>query len=278
MSTNALDIILARKRIEVAKAQSTTPLETVKARAAEQPKPRNFFRAVVNELQRGQTRVIAELKRKSPSAGIIREDFDPVTIARQYADAGAAAISCLTDEEGFGGHLGYIQLIREAVPLPVLRKDFIVDEYQIWESRAAGADAILLIAEVLREAEILDMMILAQSLGMTSLVEVHDVERLLRIRHHIGFPHASYSLLGINNRDLATMKTDITHALRLAELVENRNVLVAESGITSAADLARLRRHGINIVLVGEHLLRQPDPGQALKELLQQPTFPTPPA
>lgn len=278
MSTNALDIILARKRIEVAKAQSITPLETVKARAAEQPKARNFFRAVVNELQRGQTRVIAELKRKSPSAGIIREDFDPVTIARQYADAGAAAISCLTDEEGFGGHLGYIQLIREAVPLPVLRKDFIVDEYQIWESRAAGADAILLIAEVLREAEILDMMILAQSLGMTSLVEVHDVERLLRIRHHIGFPHASYSLLGINNRDLATMKTDITHALRLAELVENRNVLVAESGITSAADLARLRRHGINIVLVGEHLLRQPDPGQALKELLQQPTFPTPPA
>ncbi len=212
--------------------------------------------------------MIAEIKQRSPSAGAISNDFDPVRIARSYHEAGAAAISCLTDEVDFGGHLGHIHQIRDAVPLPVLRKDFIVDQYQIWESRAAGADAILLIAEVLEEGQILDMMILARELNMTSLVEAHDVDRLLKVRHHIGFPHAGYSLLGINNRNLKTMEADLSHIFRLLEFVENRNVLVCESGIRSSADLARLRQRGVNIVLVGEHLLRQPDPGLALRELL----------
>jgi indole-3-glycerol phosphate synthase len=267
-TTPTLDLIVARKRVEVAKAKTMTPQETLERRVAEVAPPRNFFAAVVNERGRDRTRVIAEIKRQSPSAGMIREQFDAVEIARQYEAAGAAALSVLTDEEHFGGHLGYIQQVRESVALPVLRKDFLVDQYQVWESRAAGADAVLLIAEILPEAELLDMLILAQRLGMTTLVEVHDVENLLRVKRHIGFPHAGYCLLGINNRNLRTMKTDIAHSFRMAEMVEKHNVLVSESGITSADDLARLRRHGINIVLVGEHLLRQPNPGEALRDML----------
>ncbi len=266
--TSILDTIVARKRIEVEKARATTPLELLKERVEESGRPRNFFAAVVSEGPRRRTRVIAEVKQRSPSAGDISNDFDPVRIARSYHEAGAAAISCLTDEVDFGGHLGHIHQIRDAVPLPVLRKDFIVDQYQVWESRAAGADAILLIAEVLEEGQLLDMMILARELNMTSLVEAHDADRLLKIRHHIGFPHAGYSLLGINNRNLKTMETDLANTFRLLDFVEDRRVVVCESGITSAADLARLRQRGVNIVLVGEHLLRQPDPGQALRELI----------
>ncbi len=262
----------------MAKAQTTTPLDVLQARVAEAGRPRNFFAAVVNEGARRQTRVIAEIKRRSPSAGEISSDFDPVRIAKQYHEAGAAAISCLTDEEDFGGHLGYIQQIRDAVPLPVLRKDFIVDQYQVWESRAAGADAILLIADALEEGHLLDMMILARELSMTSLVEAHDVDRLLKVRHYIGFPHAGYSLLGINNRNLKTMETDISHTFRMLEFIEERKVVVCESGITSAGDLARLRQRGVNIVLVGEHLLRQPDPGAALRELLGTTGRPDDPA
>jgi indole-3-glycerol phosphate synthase len=268
MPPKVLTDILARKRIEVAKAKSATPLEVVQQRARENGRPRNFFAAVVDEHDRARTRVIAEVKRKSPSAGVIREDFDPVRIAKQYEVAGAAAISCLTDEEHFGGHLGYIQQIRQAVSLPVLRKDFIVDSYQVWEARAAGADAILLIAEVLPEGEMLDLMILAKELGLTALVEVHHVESLLKIRRHIGFPHAGYSLLGINNRNLETMETDLSHTFRLLDMLEDTRAVVSESGIKTPDDLARLRRHGVNIVLVGEHLMRQDDPGEALKALL----------
>lgn len=264
-----LDTIVARKRVEVAKAKEMTPMTTLEARVAQVDPPRNFFAAVVDELGRSETRIIAEIKRKSPSAGLIRDDFDPVAIATQYEKAGAAAISCLTDEQHFGGHLGYIQQIKDQVRLPVLRKDFIVDEYQIWEARAAGADAVLLIAEVLNEAELLDMMILIQRLGMTSLVEVHDMENLLKVRRHIGFPHAGYSLLGINNRNLRSMQTDLSHSFRMAEVVENRRVLVSESGISTVDDLLRLRAHGINIVLIGESLMKQGDPGAALKSLVE---------
>ncbi len=269
--TCLLDKIVARKRVEVAKAKSQVKLKVLKERADGMDRPRNFFAAVVNSRGPRRTRVIAEIKRQSPSAGVIREDFDHVRIAKQYHQGGAAAISCLTDEAGFGGHLGYLQQIRDAVPLPVLRKDFIVDQYQVWESRVAGADAILLIAEVLDEGQILDMMILARELGMTTLVEAHEVDRLLKVRHYIGFPHAGYSLLGINNRNLKSMKTDLSHIFRLLEFVENRQVVVCESGISTRADLARLRQRGVNIALIGEHLLRHPDPGRALDELLGRP-------
>lgn len=268
---SVLDKIAARKRVEVARAAAAIPLDSLRRQAMDMDRPRNFFRAVVDESDRQHTRVIAEIKRKSPSAGVIREDFDPVGIARQYHAAGASAISCLTDEADFGGRLDYIAQIRAAVPLPVLRKDFIIDEYQVWESRVAQADAILLIAELLTEAEIIDLQILAIELGMTVLVEAHSADNLLKVRNHIGFPHAGYSLLGINNRDLGTMTTDIRHTFRLLDLIDDqsiRRVLVSESGITTADDLHRLRQHGVNIVLVGEHLMRQPDPGAALRELL----------
>lgn len=264
-----LDTIVARKRVEVAKAVSRTPLEKLQERVEAIGRPRNFFRALFRERTTTTSRVIAEIKRASPSAGVIREDFDPVAIAQQYQRGGAAAISCLTDERHFGGHLGYIQQIRSAVDLPVLRKDFIVEQYQIWESRAAGADAVLLIAEVLTEGAMLDMMILTRELGMTSLVEVHDVENLLKVKRHIGFPHAGYSLLGINNRDLRTMTTDVAHTLRMLDMIDDLRIVVSESGIRSAEDLAKLRRHGVYIALVGEHLLRQHDPEQALRDLLR---------
>jgi indole-3-glycerol phosphate synthase len=260
------------KRVEVAKAKVNTPISTLKLRCAQLEPARNFFSAVVSDRDQHTgriTRVIAEIKRRSPSAGLIRQDFDLVRIAKQYAEAGASALSVVTDEEHFGGHLGYIQQVREAVPLPVLRKDFIVDEYQIWESRAANADAVLLIAEVIPEGELLDMMILARELGMTTLVEAHEVESLLKVKRHIGFPHAGYSLLGINNRDLRTMEVDVTHSLRMAEMVEEKRVLVSESGIKTSDDLKKLRQHGVHIALVGESLLREDDPGKALRALLK---------
>ena len=265
-----LDTIIARKRLEVKAAKAAVPMRELKKRIRELGRPRNFFGALVDRRNPPRTHVIAEVKRKSPSAGVIREDFDPVRIARQYAAIGACAISCLTDVVDFGGRLEYIHQIRDAIKLPVLRKDFIIDRYQLWEARAAGADAVLLIAEALPERDIIDFQILATELGMTVLLEVHDVENLLRAVNIVGFPHASYSLLGINNRDLRTMETKLEHSLRLAELIEDTSVLVSESGIRTANDLRRLREHGINIALVGEHLMRQPDPGVALAELLER--------
>jgi len=264
----ALDLILARKKDEVEAARVAVPLADLHARCRDLERPRNFFAALVAADDRANTRVIAEIKRMSPSAGVIREDFDPVAIARAYHRGGASAISCLTDEVSFGGRLEYLRMVKDAMPLPVLRKDFIVDEYQIWESRAAGADAILLIAEALTEGQLIDYLILATELGLTSLVEVHDVENLLRAKNHVGFPHPGYALLGINNRDLRTMRTSITHSFRLAELVEDRDILVSESGIATRDDLRRLREHGINIVLVGESLMREPDVERALLRLL----------
>ena len=267
---SVLEQIVARKRIEVQQARTRTSLEAIKARIDELGKPRNFFRAVVRDRTPRFFRVIAEVKRKSPSAGVIREDFDPVDIAARYHEAGAAAISCLTDEHYFGGDLGFIHQIRDAVPLPVLRKDFIVDEYQIWESRAAGADAILLISEILSEGQIIDYQILATELGMTTLVEVHSVENLYKVVNHIGFPHSGYTLLGINNRDLASMTTDLGHTFRMLDLFEDRRVVVSESGIRDGQDLARLRRNEVNIALVGEHLMQQADPGKALHHMLDE--------
>jgi indole-3-glycerol phosphate synthase len=157
------------------------------------------------------------------------------------------------------------------VPLPVLRKDFIIDPWQLWQSRAAGADAVLLIAECLTISEMVDLMILSQQLGMTALVEVHSMENLLRVRPHVGFPHPTYQLLGINNRDLAAQKTDLNHTLRLVDLVDDPSILVSESGIKSSKDLANLRQQRVRIVLVGESLMKADDPGAALARLLDRP-------
>ena len=267
--SNMLAQILADKRDEVAHARRQEPLAQIKARAAETANPRNFFRAVTRP--RNQLRIIAEIKRASPSAGLIRPDFDPVAIAQAYYKSGAAAISCLTNTKYFQGSLAFLAQIKTAVPIPVLQKDFIIDPYQLYQARAAGADAVLLIAECLSEAHLIDMLILATDLKLTTLVEVHEVESLLRVRPHIGFPHPNYTLLGINNRNLKTMTTDLSHTLRMLEMVENPEVLVAESGIAGPEDVAKLRQAGINRILVGEYLLRRPDPGAALRTLLGRP-------
>lgn len=274
VASGVLAEIVENTRREVEAAKQRVPLSELELMVAQEEPPRNFFAAVTHQQRNAlDVSVIAEVKRRSPSAGLIRPEYDgdsfrPEDIAKKYHAAGAAAISCLTDSKYFGGDLSFIRRIKDAVPLPVLRKDFIVDPYQLWEARAAGADAVLLIAECLHEGEMLDLMILAQQLQLTVLLEVHDMESLLRVRPHVGFPHRSYSLLGINNRDLATMTVDINHTLRLADLTDDRSILVSESGIRTNRDLARLREQGIRIVLVGEHLMRQPEPGQALAAML----------
>ncbi len=250
--------IVEHTRAEVEARRAALPLETLRGRVSDTPPPRNFFSAVATGSGPGGVNVIAEVKRRSPSAGEIRANFDPVDIALQYENAGAVAISCLTDERFFGGSLDTIGLIKEVVRIPVLRKDFIVDTWQIWESRAAGADAILLISECLSEGQLMDMLILAHELDMTALVEVHDMENLLRVRRHVGFPHPGYMLLGINNRNLRTMTTDISHTIRMLELVEDhREILVTESGIGTTADVERMVRHGVRRFLIGQRLLRQ---------------------
>ena len=258
--------IVVEKRKEVAEAKAKVPRADLERRIRDMPSPRNFFKAVTQP--KDTLRVIAEVKRASPSAGLIREDLDPVAVATAYFENGAAAISCLTDRKYFQGSLDDLAAVREAVPLPILRKDFIIDPYQVYETRAAGADAVLLISECLAEAPLVDLLILATRLKLTTLIEVHDVENLLRVRPHIGFPHPAYTLLGINNRDLTNMTTDLAHTLRLLDLVEDTSILVSESGIRSRQDVQRLRDAGVHRILVGEHLMRQPDVGQALRELI----------
>ncbi len=258
--------IVADKRDEIAAARQARPLEAVRDAALAAEPPRNFFKAVTHPAR--TLRVIAEIKKASPSAGLIRADFNPVALARAYHTHGAAAISCLTDAKYFQGRLEYIAQIKQAVPLPVLRKDFIVDAYQVYEARAAGADAILLIAECLHEPQMLDLLILATELKMTTLIEVHDFESLVQVKSHVGFPHPSYQLLGINNRNLRTMTTDLGHTLDLLGEVPDKSILVSESGIRTHEDIKRLQRAGVFRVLVGEHLMKQRDPGQALHQLI----------
>lgn len=266
MST-ILEQIVQTKREEIAERQKQMPIGQLKEKVAAMGRPRNFFHAVT-ERSGKRMNLIAEVKKASPSAGVIRADFDPVRIARTYAHAGANALSVLTDEKYFQGKLEYIQLVRNAVKLPVLRKDFIVDRYQVYETRAAGADAMLLIAECLETSELIDLQILATELNLTVLIEVHDMDNLMRVRDQvIGFPHRSYSLLGINNRDLRTMSTDLGTTLRLAELVEDRSVLVSESGIHTRADVDKLAAAGIGAVLVGESLMKSDDIGAKIREL-----------
>ena len=270
MGQNFLDQIVQTKRQEVAERKITAPLEQLKQTISTLGRPRNFFQAIHRDPKKGgkTMNLIAEVKKASPSAGLIRADLYPVKIATAYAAAGADALSILTDEKYIQGRLEYIHAVRDAVKLPVLRKDFIIDPYQVYESRAAGADAILLIAECLETGELIDLQILATELHLTCLIEVHDIDNLMRVRDHvIGFPHRSYSLLGINNRDLRTMKTDLSNTLRMSELVEDRSVLVSESGIRSKEDVQKLLKVGVRSVLVGESLMRSGEVAGTIKEL-----------
>jgi len=263
---NILDKIIADKRAEVERGRSQTSLEQLKAQVRSMSKCRNFYKAVTKRNTRGLN-VITEVKKASPSAGLIREDFDPVAIAQSYEKCGADAISVLTDEKYFQGRLEYINQIKQVVDLPILRKDFIIDLWQVYESRAAGADAILLIAEALKPGELMDLMIAAAELTLTVLLEVHGADTLLRVRSLIGFPKKGYSVLGINNRDLTTMQVDLNTTSRLAELVENKNELVAESGIKTPADVEKLRSLGVRAVLVGQVLCESADIEEKFTEL-----------
>ena len=263
---NILDKIIADKRIEVESRRSQTSLDELKERVRAMPRCRNFYKAVTKRNPRGLN-VIAEVKKASPSAGLIREDFDAVAIARIYERCGADAISCLTDEKYFQGRLEYIEQIKRAVDLPVMRKDFIVDMWQVYESRAAGADAILLIADALKPGELMDMMIAASELTLTVLLEVHQADTLLNVRSLIGFPKKGSNVLGINNRDLTTMQVDINTTSRLADLLDNTNELVAESGIKTRADVEKLMRVGVKAVLIGQTLCQHPNIEEKFQEL-----------
>ncbi|MGA2322948.1 MAG: indole-3-glycerol phosphate synthase TrpC [Sedimentisphaerales bacterium] len=261
-----LEQIIADKRKEVAKRKREQPLEELKEQLVLLGKCRNFYKAVTKANSRG-INVIAEIKKASPSAGVICRDFAPVTIAKIYERCGADAISVLTDEKYFQGKLEYIDHVKHAVDLPILRKDFIIDIWQVYESRVAGADAILLIAEALKPAELIDLMITAAELTLTVLLEVHDADSLLAVRSMVGFPRKGYSVLGINNRDLATMKVDLNTTSRLAGLLDNKVELVAESGIKTRQDVEKLKATGVSAVLVGQTLCESADITARFKEL-----------
>jgi indole-3-glycerol phosphate synthase len=259
MPPDILAQIVARKHREVAAARERVPSAALEGRLATVAPPRDFFAAVAAE---GSLRLIAEFKRKSPSAGEIRPGATVEEVVTGYAAAGAAALSILTDAWDFGGSLVDLEAARIAVPLPVLRKEFIVDRYQVLEARAHGADAVLLIAECLDDCHLRSLYRDILDFGMTPLVELHDAANLSRVLD------LGATLVGINNRDLTTMTTDLDHVLRLRERVPAEVVLVAESGIRSRADVERLEAAGINAMLVGESLLKTPDPGAAAAALL----------
>ncbi len=263
---NILDKIIADKEIEVQSRRSQTSLEQLKEQVRDLPKCRNFYKAVTKPNVRG-INVIAEVKKASPSAGLIRDDFDPVSIASTYEKCGADAISVLTDEKYFQGRLEYIDRIHRAVDLPVLRKDFIIDIWQVYESRLAGADAILLIAEALKPGVLMDLMIAAAELSLTVLLEVHHADTLLAVRSLVGFPKKGYSILGINNRNLTTMQVDLNTTGRLAGLLDDTNELVAESGIKTRDDVEKLMKIGVRAVLIGQTLCENPDIEEKFTEL-----------
>lgn len=258
--------IIADKRTEVHHRRVERPVESLAEAISDLPKCRNFHKAITKPNGRG-VNVIAEVKKASPSAGVIREDFDAVEIAKIYHSCGADAISVLTDEKYFQGKLEYIAQIKEQVPLPILRKDFIIDKYQVYEARSAGADAILLIAEVLNPARIMDFLILASKLTLTSIIEVHRADTLLALRSLVGFPLKHYSVIGINNRDLTTMEVDLNTTGRLASLVDNKRELISESGVKTRADVEKLISIGLGAVLIGQTLCESCDIEEKFTEL-----------
>ena len=264
--TTILDDIVAHKRAEVTTARKARPQAELEAAVAGCPPTRDFARAVTAGAAAGPN-IIAELKRKSPSAGVIVPDFDPVAIARVYEQHGAAALSLLTDETFFGGRLEYLGLVKKTVALPVLRKEFILGEYQVFESRAAGADAVLLIAEVLGAARCAELADLCRRLGLTPLIEVHAQGQLDELLAAAGPPAPERYLLGINNRDLAVQRTDLQTTARLAASLPQGTSFISESGISTRADVLEVQRAGASAVLIGESLLKSQDIGRKLDEL-----------
>ncbi len=256
---DVLEKIVAEKHREIEAARRELPAEALAKRLSAAPPVRNFAAA----LRAGTgMRVIAEVKKASPSAGLIRPDFDPVAIARTYEEAGAACISVLTDRQFFQGSLDDLIAVRQAVRIPVLRKDFVLDRYQVLEARVAGADCILLIAECLDDCRLRDLYFYASELGMESLIEIYDPDNLDRVLK------LGPALVGINNRNLRTFVTDLEHSIALRPRVPADCVLISESGIHTREDVLRLEQAGIGAMLVGETLMRSADIGTKLRELL----------
>ncbi|MFK7737419.1 MAG: indole-3-glycerol phosphate synthase TrpC [Pirellulaceae bacterium] len=259
--SDILTQIVASKKEEIEAAIRARPLRELMKQADVCPPARDFTAA----LRAGDSiNLIAEVKKASPSKGVIREDFEPVEIAKQYEDAGASCISVLTDKEYFQGDLSYLSQIREAVSVPLLRKDFIIHPYQIFESRVAGADAILLIAECLNRQELRGLSQLAHDLGLQTLIELHDKRNLENVLN------TGTDLVGINNRDLNTFEVDLQHTVRVAADVPKDKVVIGESGIYTREDALMLEKNGVKAMLVGESLMRQQDIGVAVQELLRR--------
>ena len=259
--SDLLDAILARKREEVVQRSERTPLHRLQARIADAPAVRPFAAAIASRLKAGEPAVIAEVKKASPSKGLIRADFDPAGIARSYQAGGAACLSVLTDVDFFQGSDAYLQQARAACSLPVLRKDFMIDAWQVYEARVLGADCILLIVGALDDRQLAELTTLALGLGMDVLVEVHDIDELERALQ------VPAPLLGINNRDLRTFEVSLDTTLGMQHAVPRDRILVTESGIGGPADVQRMRAAGVDAFLVGEAFMRDSDPGSALRRL-----------
>ncbi len=253
--------ILARKTEEMAERVNHLPLEALRKRAEAAPAPRGFLQAIRHRVAAGQPAIIAEIKKASPSKGLLRADFRPGEIAKSYERHGATCLSVLTDEDFFQGADAYLQEARQACRLPALRKDFTMDAYQVYEARAIGADAILLIVAALADGRMRELEALATELGMDVLVEVHD-ERELERALALETP-----LIGINNRDLRTFHTTLQTTLGLLGKIPRDRVVVTESGIHTPADVALLRARGVAVFLVGEAFMKAADPGEKLREL-----------
>ncbi|MBN2105995.1 MAG: indole-3-glycerol phosphate synthase TrpC [Deltaproteobacteria bacterium] len=256
-----LDDIVAHKREEVFASICARPLSVLKELIHGLAEPRGFAAALTRD-RGGQAAVIAEVKKASPSKGVIREQFDPVAIAREYEAHGAAAISVLTEQRFFQGSPGYLPAIRKQVCIPVLRKDFLFDIYQIYEARSLGADALLLIAAILEKDKLCELLCLTRELGMDALVEVHTREELDRVLA------TGARIIGINNRNLSTFKTDIATTVELVRGIPDDRIVVSESGIGSRADILMLSSAGVDAFLIGESLMRQESPGARLAELI----------
>lgn len=256
-----LQRILARKREEVAERCERAPLSELHHRIQAAPAPRGFVAAIRARLDAGEAAVIAEIKRASPSKGVLRPDFQPAEIARSYERGGATCLSILTDVDFFQGADVYLQQARAACSLPVLRKDFIIDAYQVYEARALGADCILLIVAALEDEQLLALSQLAHTLGMDVLVEVHDLDELERALR------LETILIGVNNRNLRTFETRLDTTLQLLPMIPKNRVVVTESGILAAEDVALMRSRGVDTFLVGEAFMKADDPGQRLQQL-----------
>ncbi len=261
MTGTILDTIIARKREEILERKARRPEATLAATAQKADRPRGFAAALQATVERGHAAVIAEIKKASPSKGIIRPDFDPVAIARSYAEGGAACLSVLTDEKFFQGSDAYLQAARAAVSLPVLRKDFIIDPYQVYETRALGADCLLLIVSALNPQQLTRLKTLADSLSLDVLIEVHDLAELSTALALMP------AMIGINNRNLKTFETSLQNTFDLLPHIPDGVLTVTESGIHSRADVSTMRQRGVHAFLVGEALMRADDPGAALRAL-----------